>query len=724
MADSETNNMNMILADRIIDNNLHKNTKQKYSNKIKHFSEWFQKNHMELCISLDNNELDLVAIATTPGGYQAMKEFYAYISKKRNKDGSEKYPVEHQSFEHVSGYKSAIKNYFKSKRVQFSKESEMLQSEFFGGYKRLIAEEKQNGLRKIREGKVPLTFPVYRYIAQLALQYDRDFNCAVFAHTFLLLCWNLIARCVSVASLMYNHISWKEDAMVIVFPTSNADKEGKNCSPKHVFANPLHPEICPILSFGVYLFTSGVRRNGANPTVFENNVNNTEDRFSGWLRTICSVRQNLDMQKELGVDVLEVGTHSFRKGVAEFLSGMVGGASPISIYLRAGWSLGPVQSRYILEAQGGDQLCGRAASGLNITNNEFSSLPPHFDTRNGSILTVNEWDNILPGYSTFYPALFRPVISFLLASVVHHRNWLITTLPQSHPLFNTRLWTSGIINRLVPWVLTGSGRNSTSLLTATGIPPHILLANEIAKVDEKLESVKATLIARLETLPEQLKAVMLENFQINGVLPITHSQVVSMISNLENTILNAMQQQNQVLIQQQQQSSAQSNDNNNTHDGFRMWSWKGRFHPVPQDFKFPSDNMSNIWNLWWDGKPNERIAPYRKLMPYDIDNKNMSNRFIKARRVMEFIISHSGKTSLDIASSSSAEKIRYLQDAYLHIFDEWYGDQSEALLDRRTVSSMSYISFYELIKGSGKRIRYGAARGNIQHDTSSENGVE
>jgi len=50
------------------------------------------------------------------------------------------------------------------------------------------------------------------------------------------------------------------------------------------------------------------------------------------------------------VDVVEVGTHSFRKGVAEFLSGMVGGASPKSIYLRSGWSLGPVQSRYILEA--------------------------------------------------------------------------------------------------------------------------------------------------------------------------------------------------------------------------------------------------------------------------------------------------------------------------------------------------------------------------------------
>ena len=400
---------------------------------------------------------------------------------------------------------------------------------------------------------------------------------------------------------------------------------------------------------------------------------------------------------------------------------MVGGASPISIYLRAGWSLGPVQSRYILEAQGGDQLCGRAASGLNITNVEFSSLPPHFNTQNGSILAVDEWDNILPEYSTFYPAQFRPVITFLLASIVYHRRWLVSTFPAHHPLFNSRVWTSGIINRLEPLVLSGSGRNTVSLLTATGIPPHIILANEIAKVDGKLEHMKVSLMARLDSLPEELKAMMLENFQINGILPITHTQVVSMIANLERSILNAMQQQNQVLTQQQQQSSDHSY-NNNSNEGFRMWLWKGKFHPVPQDFKFPSDNMSNIWNLWWDGRPIDRIAPYRKLQPYDINDKNMSNRFIKARVVMKFIIKHSDKSDTEIANSSSTEKVRYLQDAYLHIFDEWYGDQGVALLDRRTVSSMSFLSFYELIKGGGKRIKYGRTRGNIQAEANSENG--
>ena len=131
-------------------------------------------------------------IATTCQGADALKVFYyTYISKKRNKDCTNKNPVVvHQSFEHVSGYKSAIKNHFKSRRVAFNDDSVLLQSDFFGGYKRLIADEKQDGTRKIRVGKVPLSFTAYRYIAKLAMMYNRDSSCAIFAHVFLFYGWN------------------------------------------------------------------------------------------------------------------------------------------------------------------------------------------------------------------------------------------------------------------------------------------------------------------------------------------------------------------------------------------------------------------------------------------------------------------------------------------------------------------------------------------------------
>lgn len=66
------------------------------------------------------------------------------------------------------------------------------------------------------EGKTPMSFAGYRLLAKHALSRTVDLNMAVFAHLFLLLCWNLIARTNSVSSIMFDHISWKQDAMVII----------------------------------------------------------------------------------------------------------------------------------------------------------------------------------------------------------------------------------------------------------------------------------------------------------------------------------------------------------------------------------------------------------------------------------------------------------------------------------------------------------------------------
>ena len=65
----------------------------------------------------------------------------------------------------------------------------------------------------------------------------------------------------------------------------------------------------------------------------------------------------------MGPSATEVGTHSFRKGVASSVSGYPGGPQSVSVWLRAGWSLGSVQGRYIFEGSGGDQFVGRAAAG-------------------------------------------------------------------------------------------------------------------------------------------------------------------------------------------------------------------------------------------------------------------------------------------------------------------------------------------------------------------------
>ena len=292
-----------------------------------------------------------------------------------------------------------------------------------------------------------------------------------------------------------------------------------------------------------------------------------------------------------------IGTHSFRKGIASFLSGTPGGATAISIYLRAGWSLGPVQSRYILEGEGGDQVCGRAASGLPLTDVSFANLPPHFLLSEEECLSSAQWEDILPGYSTFYPSTFRVVIPYLLASLIHHQPYLagLQASNPRHPLFLQRVWTSGVLLRLKSMVGAGCNRNPVSKMTATGIPPHLVIANRIVDLQKDMESMKDQIISKLEQLPAALKQSMLENFQIDGTVPITrhemHEMMKTSIDDLKNTIETSLRT---LSVRDNSASSvpviAGVTDEIDRVRGivsYTSWTWNGLIHPVPENFEFP-----------------------------------------------------------------------------------------------------------------------------------------
>ncbi len=119
---------------------------------------------------------------------------------------------------------------------------------FTKGYTKMVAELKQIGDMPLFEGKRPISFAGYQYMTIQALKQERDFTSATFAHAFLILCWNLMARSVSVGQLMFSHLSWDNDSLIITIPRHKGDQEGRYSYPRHVFANPLNPSTCPVLS--------------------------------------------------------------------------------------------------------------------------------------------------------------------------------------------------------------------------------------------------------------------------------------------------------------------------------------------------------------------------------------------------------------------------------------------------------------------------------------------
>jgi hypothetical protein len=315
------------------------------------------------------------------------------------------------------------------------------------------------------------------------------------------------------------------------------DQTGEKAFGRSVYANPLSPEICPILAFAVVVFMKGYVRGGGTRRIFGEGF---KSRFSKWLGNI--LRDHKDELLALGLVVTELGTHSLRKGVATMVSSFPGGPDSVSVFLRAGWSLGSVAKRYIFACTGGDQYVGRCATGLCMNDDSFAVLPPHFDPEGGPALTVHQWEEVLPGYSEM-PDGFRSTAPFLLASLIYHQDFITATFPRNHALFATPIWTQGHMQRLKQRVLAGNMINRISGLQATGIPPHVVLnrgIHDLKQAQEEFEghlksmnesfrentaSVLEQIKAGFNDLPKAVSESVLRNCEVTGAVGVTRDQV-------------------------------------------------------------------------------------------------------------------------------------------------------------------------------------------------------
>lgn len=409
----------------------------------------------------------------------------------------------------------------------------------------------------------------------------------------------------------YHHLSWSNDSLVIDLSKQKADQTGEKITPKHLFANPYNPSICPILALALHVFSISFRPdNDDKDKLFPENSYNV---FSSWLgEAIPKVIQ-------IGFQVSDYGTHSFRKGIATFTAGFIGGPGIISIFLRAGWSLGNVQDRYLLFADGGDQLCGRIAAGLNFNDGpNFSVLPPRLVSN--TLLSPNDWLYIAPDYNE-YDSSFQGCLPYLLASLVFHYDWITqkdetgrhyVNLSDRHPFFQSRVFTSGKLLQLKDYVLglNTEGKCETTKITATGIPPFIDLARRLCTLTAQYEKLEETCNANhqlmMQGMPKLVCDRLMENFNIEGVQQMSKSQFEEMALRAE--FVAGHPSHSVAVVPQQIHDSSTGLDEN----GYRWWAWDScmRRH-VPSDFVFPVGSVKHLCDIFFYGIPSVQIRPFR-----------------------------------------------------------------------------------------------------------------
>lgn len=334
-----------------------------------------------------------------------------------------------------------------------------------------------------------------------------------------------------------------------------------------------------------------------------------------------------------------IGSHSNRKGAASYCLSMVGGPSPVQVFLRARWSLGNVQNRYIFQGDGGDQVTGRVVCGLPYNNKEFASLPPHFAFEHLQKLTDSDWNSILPSYSSF-PSCFKQTIPFLLASLIHHEKWMRQTLPPHHPIFSSILFAGDFVGKfcLQDKVLVGDGRCPITQLLATGIPQHLAIVNQLVEVSrhtlDQGTQIKNAMELMSTELPNKVAQLVLNQCEVNGAVALTKDDLSHMMKDWMATLTNEIQSVNHVPVNINEQDSTSSS----RPAAFNTWAWGGKIHLVPKGWKIPRLNCKEMWFLWHFGHLADKIAPFQTLSQSDMSSPLEQMQLTRTRKVMQKLV--------------------------------------------------------------------------------------
>ena len=248
-------------AANIMGKHIVEKTKSIYTNKLKVIVNYMADKDKEQSIEeVDSDRLEYLEdgnhILKLPLDDGDLNDFFGYISQ--HADGSNK------SVSDLGGYTSTISNEYKIRKIPQPDSAKSQTSQFMAGYRKQVAKARQDGEMPLHEGKTPFTFEAYLMLCLLALTvWCSDYSIFMYAHLYFIFCWNLMARSCSVANIHYTHLGWEQDSLVGTLPTHKGDESGAQSYPKHIYANPLRPEICPILALGLHVMCTAHRKAGS-----------------------------------------------------------------------------------------------------------------------------------------------------------------------------------------------------------------------------------------------------------------------------------------------------------------------------------------------------------------------------------------------------------------------------------------------------------------------------
>lgn len=344
-------------------------------------------------------------------------------------------------------------------------------------------------------------------------------------------------------------------------------------------------------------------------------------------------------------------------------------------------------------SSGNDRWIGRILAGYKMMDPSFASLPPHFTAAKSLEFTDDFWSSLIIGFDLL-PTNFRPVLPFLLASLVKHFDWLDKTLLKKHPLRTTRVWTTGVLKTLEEDVCGGVLENKTTGLCATGLTTGLYTMYRL--IDLESRSTRALTNKQIQDAQQIAPAWAIQmqksiedkiNVELAEMRRQLASQAPAIVTNSHSDL--AVVADSPMVLEELADVQRKSDDAGAT----TVYLWKAASEPqarwrhVKQDYTaFETGSVINMFFLWFEGNSTLGYGPYRRFdSKVDFVNcpKTSGANFSKTRTVMEEILKYAdetpGVTLYKLLSSNHQKCVQVVELGYsrlaLACFPDFNGKQ-------------------------------------------------
>ena len=522
---------------------------------------------------------------------------------------------------------------------------EVLPTEFHVEFESFITSYKKEYSEAKKEGKVdekaadPINAGLFTLILQWAVA-----SLNIFVWVYALLMWHLMARSISISSLGLHNIKLGSggDSIAFKFDNSKTDQSGEFVQHKNCYANPSKAVLCLYTALGCWISIKSETFE-TKESLFEKSNTKNGTAAQTFCRQLSALVKKHAAEAKNFLRVSCFHAHGIRKGSGTHASSATTVPPQFtSVAARGEWSMGKILDIYFQFAMGGDFYLGRLLTLIPPEDKMFDSLPPHWKDTNHA--KVAEALGITFGKAlTSHPDSIG-ILKLLLASMVHHSNWLLEQVAKDpkHPFSNIRLLERpDLLKELKEEHLTLEPTDD--MAAPSGVPPFVrhnklitncreLLILNAQAVDNLRDDIKVA-------VAEAVDAKVSAEGGVNGAILAEHMEKLKIDmrgmvdevltrSNANNAAVQGRAQSEQVVDPTIRIPTATQFSYTDTSTGVT------RATCIPPTFEFPSETKRlEGWRKWLCGQTfvhdgiTWQLPPFRQLegIAFTAENRRVFN---------------------------------------------------------------------------------------------------